>query len=128
MRHHAKDVGVAVLCDDAGGALVEPCRIGIVDAGHLSPLALPLIRPQRLAERLKQFAVHRIALRIVLGMPLHAERKARRIRDADRLDGAVLGGPLDDHALAWLENTLSMQRIDPDGLAAEQRCKSAAAN
>src|SRR3954471_1243447 len=91
-----------------------------------STLALPLIRGQCLAERLKQFSVDGVALRIVLGMPLHAERKARCIRDPDRLDGAVLGRTLDDDAFARLENALSVERIDPDGLAPEQRGEGAA--
>src|SRR3981081_2969824 len=39
-------------------------------------LARPLALQQRLAEGLEQGAIHRIVLRIVLGVPLHAEREA----------------------------------------------------
>src|SRR3954468_11997063 len=106
MRHHAEDVGIAVLGNDAGGALVEFCRIAIVDARHLSTLPLPLIGHQRLAERLKQFSVDRGALRALLGMPFPAECKAGPLRDPDRLDGAVLGLALARHALARLQNAL----------------------
>src|ERR1700733_14778095 len=76
-------------------------------------------RSQRRAERLEQRAVDRVAMRIVFGVPLHAERKARGIRDADRLDGAVFRHALDDDALAGLQDALPVQRIDLDGLAAE---------
>ena len=91
-------------------------------------LAGPLARDQRVAERLKQRAVDRIALRIVLRMPLHAEREARRIRNPDRLDRAVLGDPLDHHPFAGLQDALAVKRIDADGLAPQQRCKGAAGN
>jgi hypothetical protein len=84
------------------------------------------MRQKCLAERFKQGAVDRIALRIVFRMPLHAERKARRIGNPNRFDGAVLRGALDDHALAGFENSLTMQRVDPDRLAAEQPRKGAA--
>ena len=78
----------------------------------------------RLAKRLEQRAIDRIALWIVFRMPLHAERKTRRIGDTDRLDGAVFGHALDDNALARLQNALPVQRIDPDRLAAEQLCET----
>src|SRR5690348_5206479 len=81
---------------------------------------------QRFAEGFKQCAVDRVAVRIVFGMPLHAEGKARRIRDADRLDGAVLGHALDHDALARLENALAVQRVDLDLLAAEDGGEGAA--
>src|SRR4051812_35246348 len=58
----------------------------------------PFLCNQRFAERLKQFPVHGVLLRVVFGVPLHAERKGGRIADADRLDGAVVGYALDDHA------------------------------
>src|SRR6202035_2836156 len=80
----------------------------------------PLILHQRRAERLEQCAIDRIAIGLVLGMPLHAERKARRIRNGDGLDGFVLGDAPEDDALAGLEDALAVQRIDPDGLGAEQ--------
>ena len=81
---------------------------------------------QRLAEGLEQRAVDRIALRIVFRMPLHAERKAGRIRDPDRLDGAVLRHALDHHPLAGLEDALAVQRVDADFLASEDFRKRAA--
>jgi hypothetical protein len=57
---------------------------------------------------------------------LHPERKARGIRDADRLDGAILGDAFDDDAFARLEDALPVQRIDADGLASQQFCECAA--
>ena len=59
-------------------------------------------------------------------MPLHAERKARRIGDADRLDGAVLRHALDHDALAGLVDALAVQRVHADGLAAEEPREGAA--
>ena len=53
-------------------------------------------------------------------MPLHAERKARRIGNPDRLDGAVFRHALDDDPLARFEDALAVQRIHADGLAAEE--------
>ena len=61
-------------------------------------------------------------------MPLHAERKAGRVGDPDRLDGAVLRHALDHDALAGFEDALAVQRIDADGLAAEHPRKGAAGN
>ncbi len=78
------------------------------------------VRLERRAERFEQLSVDRIALRVVLGVPLDTERKACGIRDPDRFDGAVFGDALDDDALAGFENALSVQRIHPDGFAAEQ--------
>src|SRR2546430_17349123 len=78
--------------------------------------ARPPVFCQRLAERLEQRAIDRVLLRIVFGVPLHPEREAPRIRNADGLDGAVLGDALDHHPSAWLQNALAVQRIDPDGL------------
>ena len=80
---------------------------------------------QRFAERLKQCAVDRVALRIVFGVPLHAERKRRRVGNADRLDGTILGDAFDDDTLAWFENALTMQRIDANGFATKQTRKHA---
>src|SRR4051812_9731814 len=94
--------------------------------GIASNLVLPLAGDQRLAERLKQRAVDRIALRVILRMPLHAEGKARRVGNPDRFDSAVLRDAFDDDALAGVENALAMQRVDTDGFAAEQFCESAA--
>ena len=42
-------------------------------------------------------------------MPLHAERKARRVGDSDRLDSAVFRHAFDDDPLAELENALAMK-------------------
>src|SRR5207302_6341915 len=95
------------------------------DAGLLS---LALSRQKRLAKRPKQGAVDGIALRIVLRVPLYAERKARRIGNPDRLDGAVLRHALDHHPLAGFEDALAVKRVDADGLAAEQPCKGTAGN
>src|ERR1041385_3286326 len=89
-------------------------------------LAGSLVRLQRFAERLEQLSVDRVALRIVLGMPLDTEREARGVRDPDRLDGAVFGDAFDDDARAGFEDALPVQRIHPDGLAAEQAGKRAA--
>src|SRR5947209_13906529 len=85
-----------------------------------------LIFRHRSAERFEQCAIDRAALRLVFGMPLHAERKARRIGDADRLDRVVLGYAFDDDALARLENALAVQRIDADALGAQQFGEDAA--
>ena len=59
-------------------------------------------------------------------MPLHTEREAGRIGNADRLDGAVLGHALDHDALARLKDALPVQRIDLDLLAAEDLGEGAA--
>ena len=61
---------------------------------------------QRGAERLEQFAIDRIAVGYVLGVPLRAEGKTWRVGDADGLDGVVLGDALDDDPLAGFENAL----------------------
>ena len=86
---------------------------------------MALVFDERLAERLEQRAIDRVGLRVVFGVPLHAERKSRRIGNADRLDRAVFGDALDNDPLAGLEDALTMQRIDPDGLAAEKPCEGA---
>ena len=78
------------------------------------------MRADRGAEGLKQRAIDRVFLRIDLGVPLHAQRKARRVGDADGLDRLILGHALDDDALARLEDALPVQRVDPDGLGAEE--------
>src|SRR3954465_5445049 len=88
-------------------------------------LRRPAVRLQRLAEGLEQRAVDRIALRIVLGMPLHAERKPRCVRNPDRIDGASFPHALDDDTLAGIEDALPVQRVDANGFAAEQFCKGA---
>src|SRR3569833_4285320 len=79
------------------------------------------IASQRFAERLEQLAVDRVVQRVVLGVPLYAEREARRVGDADRFDGAILGDALDDHAPAGLKDALPVQRIGLAPVAAEQR-------
>src|ERR1700721_968983 len=70
--------------------------------GSARRLRLPraAIGRERRAERFEQLAIDRIALRLVLGMPLHAERKAGRLGDADRPVGAVPGGAPAAGALA----------------------------
>src|SRR5262249_17413930 len=67
-----------------------------------------------------QSAVYRVALRIVLGMPLNAEGKAFRARDTDGLDGSIFRDTFHDDSLARLENTLTMKTIDADRLLAEE--------
>ena len=73
--------------------------LGRVHAPRRFRLA-PLAPRQRVAERLKQRPVDRVALRIVLRVPLHPQRKARGIGNPDRLDGAVFGYAFDDDAFA----------------------------
>jgi DNA polymerase I len=92
-------------------------------SGHLPCL---LLLAQRRRESFKQFAIHRIVLRVILGVPLHAERKAGRLRDADRLNGAVIGDAFDHDAFARLEDALAVQRIDPNAFGTEQFGKDAA--
>ena len=91
-------------CKLSGFALLRSQRWG----GNALALELPTPRstmPPRAAVRpsLRQtprtVPVDRIALRVVFGVPLHPERKGRRVRDADRLDGAVLGDTLDQTRL-----------------------------
>src|SRR5271165_4954653 len=74
---------------------------------------------QRAPERFKQFAIHRIVLRVVFGVPLHPKRETRRFGDADRFDRAVVRHALDHDALAGLEDALAVQRIDPDAVGAQ---------
>src|SRR5258705_7069166 len=91
-------------------------------------LVRPAVRQQRLAESLKQCSVDGIALRIVFGMPLHAECEARRVGNPDRLDRAILRHALDDHPFPRLEDALTVQRIDAYGLATEQPGEDPAGN
>ncbi|MBB3743687.1 hypothetical protein FHX10_003186 [Rhizobium sp. BK591] len=79
--------------------------------------------PNRIAECLKQRTVHGVGLRIVFGMPLHAERKSRRILEPYRLDRPVLCNAFGNDPVAKLENALSMQGVHPDRLPAEDACK-----
>src|SRR6516162_2396959 len=94
------------------------CAMALPFSRLVSPRAL-LLR-QRRAERFEQFAIHRIVLRVVFGVPLHAERKTRRLGNADRLNGAVIGHALDDDAFAGLEDALAVQRIDANAFGTEQ--------
>src|SRR5262249_19531747 len=80
----------------------------------------PLLFQERRAERFEQFTIDRIASRLVFGMPLHAERKARGLGDPDRLDRAVIRHAFDDDALAGFENALAVQRIDANAFGAEE--------
>ena len=84
---------------------------------RVSPCLLML--RQRRAERFKQFAIHRIVLRVVFSVPLHAEREAWRFGDPDRLNGAVIRHAFDDDALARFEDALAVQRIDPDAFGTQ---------
>src|SRR5579871_6399885 len=79
-----------------------------------------LLLAERLAERLEQGPVDRIALRVVFGVPLHAERKGSRVRNANGLDRPVLRHALHHHAFAGREDALTMQRVHADRVAAEQ--------
>ena len=87
-----------------------------------------LVDFQRRAERLEQLAIDRIVLRVVFGVPLHAERKAGRVGDADRLDRAVFRHALDHHASSGLVDALTVQRVDADRLATEQPGEDAVRN
>jgi hypothetical protein len=90
------------------------------------PVLFAVACGQRGCESFKQGAVYRIALCIVLHVPLDAESKAGRICDADRLDRAVFGHALNHDPLARIKDALSVQRVHADGLAAEDACKGAA--
>src|SRR5256885_1052427 len=85
-------------------------------------------RQECLAERLKHRAVHCVAPRIVLCVPLNGQRKAWRVGDPDRLDGAVFRHALDDDPLAGLENSLTVQGVYADRLPAEELREGAAGN
>src|SRR5260370_6489404 len=86
------------------------------------------MRQKRFTKGLKQCAVDRVALRIVLRVPLDAEGEARRVGNPDRLDRAVFRDALDDDPLARFQDALTMKRIDTDGLATEQPREGAAGN
>src|SRR5580700_2113741 len=98
----------------------------ILDLIRCAPfLRLPVLR-QRRAERLEQFAIHWIAVGLVFGVPLYAERKTRRVGDVNGLDGAVLRNAFDDHALARFEDALAVQRVDADRFGAKELGEHAA--
>src|SRR5260370_1541683 len=86
------------------------------------------MRQKRFTKGLKQCAVDRVALRIVLRVPLDGEGEARRVGNPDRLDRAVFRDALDDDPLARFQDALTMKRIDTDGLATEQPREGAAGN
>src|SRR5436309_3293799 len=69
-------------------------------------LARPLVRLERFAESFEQGAVDRVALRVVLRVPLYADCKTLGIGNADRLDGAVFRHALDEDAFARFEDIL----------------------
>src|SRR5262249_57243606 len=77
---------------------------------------------------MEQGAVYWVALRIILGMPLNAQRKTLCTCDTDGLDGPVFRDALDDHPPARLENALTMEAIDADCLLAEKARERAARN
>jgi hypothetical protein len=54
----------------------------------------------RIAECLKQRTINRVGLRIVFGMPLHTERKSRRVLEPYRLDRPVLGNAFGNDSFA----------------------------
>lgn len=80
----------------------------------------PLVRQDRLPESFEQRAVDRVRLRIVFGVPLDAERERRRAIDADRFRRSVLGNAFDDDPLSGLQDALTVERIHPYAIAAEQ--------
>ena len=65
-------------------------------------------------------------MRVVLRVPLHAERKAWRIGNSNCFDGAVVRHALDDDAFAGLENALAMERVHPDGFLTKKPREGAA--
>src|SRR5262245_58380857 len=81
-----------------------------------------------LPEGLKQSAVYRVALRVVLCMPLNAQGKALCAGDTDCLDGSIFRNTFNNDPLAGLENTLAVETIDADRLPAKQTRKHAAWN
>src|SRR5450432_430437 len=95
---------------------------------QINNLAAVLAYQQGVAERLEQCAVDRVLLRIVLRVPLDAERKTRCVGNPNRFDRSVFRHALDDNPFARFEDALTVKRIDANGLAAEQRRKSAAGN
>ena len=68
-----------------------------------------LVCQKRRAKRLKQGAIDGIALRIVLGVPLHAEGKSRRVGNTYCLNRTVLRRTLDHHSFTGLEDALPVQ-------------------
>ena len=67
-------------------------------------------------------------MRIIFRVPLHAQRKARRIGNAYGLNRAVLGDSFNDDAVARLQNTLAMQGVHADRVFAKEFCKGAVRN
>ena len=66
----------------------------------------------RRAEGLKQRAVDRIALRVVLGVPLHAQRKTRRIGDADEGWCNLVVGPWTEYPLiVWYLSSFNVPTL-----------------
>ena len=59
-------------------------------------------------------------MRVDFGMPLDAQSECGGASDAYRFDRAVLGHALHDHAIARLEDGLTMQRIHADCQATEE--------
>src|SRR5262245_34917544 len=84
-----------------------------------------LVLQQRGAEGLEEGTIDGVALRIVLGVPLHADSECRRVGDADGLDRAVFGDAFDDDPLAWLENALAVQGVHADRVPSHQLGKQA---
>lgn len=77
----------------------------------------------RIAECLKQRTINRVGLWIVFGMPLHTERKSRRVLEPYRLDRPVLGNAFGNDPLTKFEDALPMQGVHPDRLSAEDTRK-----
>ena len=60
-------------------------------------------------ERFEKQPVRPVSLRVVFCVPLHAQREAARVPDADRLDRVVFGDPFDKDPLSWLQDRLAME-------------------
>ena len=78
-------------------------------AGWPAPNLAAHGRQQCRAKRLKQSAIDRIALRIVLGVPLDTDGEARCVCNPDRFDRAVFRRALHDHPFAGFENGLTVK-------------------
>src|SRR5580693_8266335 len=107
--------------EDAGLEARGPARRKFALSNALR--RFPVIHERR-AEGLEQRAIDRVLLRVVFGVPLNAQREARGVGDADRLDRAVFRHALDDDPFAELEDALAVQRIHADHIAASSREKT----
>jgi len=86
------------------------------------------VRRKRRAEGLKQRAVHCVALRIVLRVPLNTQRKAGRISNPDSFDRSIFCYTFDDNPVAGLQNALTVQRVHTDNLFSKNAREGTACN